>query len=524
MTRCIHLADILEAQADAIGDRPAMITGDAEFTYSELDERATRLANHLASRGVGAGDHVAVHSTNRIEWADAFYACFKLRAVPININYRYVASELRYLYENADCIGAIVAPEYEDVVDEAAPELRFKLVFGDEYDDALASASPQRAFGERSPHDRYLLYTGGTTGMPKGVEWRQEDIVRAALNGLRLGAPIESVEQLATEAAANENPLRLFTLAPLMHASGQWTMASAHVGGATLVLHTEKRFDARAVLDLVSRTGVQSLSVIGDAMARPIAEALASGDAPDLSGVFVIANGGAPLSAAVREQIRVALPNVMISDNYGSSETGTSGSRMDGGEGYASPRFNAGPNVTVLNDRFEVCGPGEIGMLARSGDIPLGYYKDPEKTAATFPVVDGKRWSLSGDFARIEDDGTIAVLGRGSVCINSGGEKIYPEEVEAALLKHEAVFDAAVVGTPSDRWGEQVTALVRLRDGARPNEEDLREHCRTHVADYKVPKRIMFVGEVPRTPAGKVDYVAAKQEARSSASEMKGVR
>jgi acyl-CoA synthetase (AMP-forming)/AMP-acid ligase II len=516
--RHVHLGDIIEVLADAVGDKPAVVTGESERTYAELDDRSTRLANHLADAGVRPGEHVAIHAMNCVEWVESFYACVKLRAVPINVNYRYVEAELRYLYDNADCVAVVVAPEFVDAVESATDALtamRHRLVIGDEYERAITAASSDRGFGERSPDDLYMIYTGGTTGMPKGVMWRQEDIVRGAMNAGRLGAPIDTVEQLGAEAAAAPGQGRLMALGPMMHGGGQWVMGNAHVAGGVFVLYTERRFDPHTVLELAARAGVHSLSTIGDAMARPIAEALLDPACPpyDLSNLFSIGNGGAPLSAGVRDQLRRALPNVMILDSYGASETGAAGSRADQGEGFSSPRFNTGADVTVLSDDGRVCAVGEVGKLARSGNIPLGYYKDPDKTAATFPVVDGTRWVVPGDFARIEDDGSVTVLGRGSVSINSGGEKIHPEEVEAALVQHPAVFDAVVVGTPSERWGQQVTALVQVRAGTDVSFDELRAHCRTLVADYKVPKTVLFVDAVPRTPVGKVDYKRSVDEA-----------
>jgi acyl-CoA synthetase (AMP-forming)/AMP-acid ligase II len=287
------------------------------------------------------------------------------------------------------------------------------------------------------------------------------------------------------------------------------------VAGGVFVLYTDRRFNPHAVLTLAARAGVHSISTIGDAMARPLAEALLDPGRPDydLSNLVSIGNGGAPLTAAVREQLRLALPNVMILDSYGASETGAAASRADDGEGFSAPRFNAGADVTVLSDDGRVCDVGEVGMLARSGHIPLGYYKDPEKTAATFKQIDEKRWVIPGDFAQREVDGSITVLGRGSVSINSGGEKIYPEEVEAALVRHRDVFDAVVVGTPNERWGQQVTALVQLRVGASASADELTAHCRTLLADYKVPKEFLLVERAPRTPVGKADYAEATASA-----------
>lgn len=510
--RPLNLADILEALADAVPERLAIVTQGRNYTYAEIDERSTRLANHLVSLGVEPGQHVAVHSTNRIEWVDAFYGCFKARAVPININFKYLRDELAYLYDNADCVAAIVAPEHVAAVQELTlPTLKHLIALGEEYDAALEAASTQR-LGGRSADDHYVLYTGGTTGSPKGVVWRQEDIIKAALNAGRFGAPIESVEALAAEAAANQSPMTLLACGPMMHGGSQWILGNGHVSGATVALYTEASFQADKVLDLVQKAGVNSLTFLGDAMGRPVAEAiLAEPDRWDLSSLVAVSNGAAPLSEGVRESIRKALPGRFILDSYGSSESGTTGSRVDDGSDgpLGAPKFGVGDDVEVFDAEMRPCPPGERGMLGRSGPIPLGYYKDPVKSAATFKEVDGVRWSIPGDFARREEDGTVTVLGRGSVCINTGGEKVHPEEVEAVLLRHEDVFDAVVVGTPHERWGQQVTALVQRRDGSQIGEEDLREHARSLISNYKVPKEIIFVPQVPRTPVSKVDYPAS---------------
>ncbi len=516
MARHIHLADLLESMADAVPDRPALITSTSAQTYAELDERATRLANHLAAQGIRAGDHVAVHALNGPEWVEAFYGCFKLRAVPVNVNYRYVQSELRYLYDNSDAKAVIVGAQYVEALAGVAgdlPGLTHRLVIGEDYEAALAAASAERDFAERSEDDIYLVYTGGTTGMPKGVMWRQEDLIKGALNAYRQNAPIESVDALARAAVDAPMVFSAMAIGPMMHGGCQWAMGNLHVIGGTFVLYSEPRFDPYRALELAARTRVLSLTTMGDAMARPIAEALADQERPawDLTGLKVLSNGAAPLSAAVREQLVAALPGVMISDGYGSSETGSTGIKQDQGDTYAAPRFHVGPNTDVLDEQFRPCPVGVTGVLATKGHIPLGYYKDPEKTATTFPTVDGVRWVVSGDFARREDDGTVSVLGRGSVSINSGGEKIHPEEVEAVLLKHPDIFDAVVVGTPNDRWGQQVTALVQARGKARPTVADLREFCRGKIADYKAPKEILYVEQVPRTPVGKSDYKVAKE-------------
>jgi acyl-CoA synthetase (AMP-forming)/AMP-acid ligase II len=516
--RPLNLADVFEVVSDAVPDRVAIATIDRDYTYAELDERSTRLANHLVSLGVRPGDHVAVHSRNRIEWVDAFYGCFKARAVPININYKYLHDELTYLYDNADCVAAIVAPEHLDAVRALdVPTLRHTIVLGEDYEAALAAASTER-LGGREAGDLYVLYTGGTTGNPKGVMWRHDDVILAALNASRFGAPIESVEKLGEEAAANENPMVLLACGPMMHGGSQWTMGNGHVAGCTLALYTEPNFHAEKVLDLVERAGVNSMTFLGDAMGRPVAEAiLAEPDRWDLSALVAVSNGAAPLTEGVRETIRQALPGRFILDTYGASESGATASRIDDGTDgpVGAPKFSAGPDIEVFDPEMRPCPVGVDGMLGRSGPIPLGYYKDPVKTAATFKEIDGVRWSIPGDFARREEDGSVTVLGRGSVSINTGGEKVHPEEVEAVLLRHDDVFDVAVVGTPHERWGQQVTALVQKRVGAEVSADDLRDFARTLISNYKVPKEIFFVPEVPRTAVSKVDYRASAELAGS---------
>lgn len=518
--RPLNLADVFEAIADAVPDRAAIITMDGTYTYADIDRRATRLANHLLSLGVQPGDHVAVHSKNRIEWVEAFYGCFKARVVPININYKYLREELQYLYGNSDAVVALIAPEHVEAVAELdVPKLRHTLVFGEDYEAALAAASADRPSDTgRTGQDHYVLYTGGTTGNPKGVVWRHEDWIPAALNAGRFGAPIESVEQLAQEAAANESPMVLLALGPMMHGGSQWTMANGHVAGQSMALYTEASFSAETAMDLVQHAGVTSLTFLGDAMGRPVADAiLAEPDRWDLSRLISISNGAAPLSDGVRAQLREALPGRFILDTYGASESGATASRIDDGNDgpLGPPRFGASDDVEVFDPvDFTPCPVGVDGLLGRTGPIPLGYYNDPVKTAATFREIEGRRWSIPGDFARREEDGTIAVLGRGSVCINTGGEKVHPEEVESALLRHDDVFDAVVVGTPHERWGQQVTALVHLREGATASADDLRDHVKGLLANYKAPKEVLFVSHVPRTPVSKVDYPASTRLAQ----------
>jgi fatty-acyl-CoA synthase len=520
-----NLADLFELVADRIPDRLALVAGDRRLTYRELDERATRFGRYLRDVGVAPGQHVGIYAVNRAEWVEAMLGCYKARAVPINVNYRYTADELRYLFDNADLVALVYEAEFGPLVASVLPglpDLEHLLVLDDgtgtvtedlaavEYEHALASASgSDRAFGPRSADDLYILYTGGTTGMPKGVLWRGEDIFFAAMGGGNYGgppitAPEEIVEHLA------DTPMATLALAPLMHGNAQWTLSIALYGGNTVVLNTGRRFDADEIWDLVEREHVLVISLVGDAMARPLIDVLARRQ--QVPPVFAIVSGGAILSAAVKDEINERLPNVMIIDAFGASETGANGAVDMTDKG---PRFRMNEWTTVITDDGKPAAVGELGLLARRGHVPLGYYKDAEKSASTFIELDGERWAVPGDRAVIEDDGTINVLGRGSQCINTGGEKVYPEEVEAVLKSHPDVFDAVVVGVPDERFGESVAAVVSPRSGHEVTLDDLVAHARTALAGYKLPKRLVVVDEVSRTPAGKPNYRWAKELAAS---------
>ena len=509
--RAFNLADLFEVVADAYPERLALVAGAVRLTYGELDRRANRLAHHLLAIGVEPGDHVGIYVWNRAEWIETMLAAYKARAVPINVNYRYVEDELHYLFDNADLVALVHEQEFGPRVEtrrEDLPRLRHMLVIGDDYEEALAAQSPERDFGPRSPDDLYILYTGGTTGMPKGVMWRSEDIFFGAMGGGNFaGPPVERPEDLARSAA--NPPVVVCVTAPMMHGGGQWVTFITFTTAGTVVLYTGRRYDADEIWRIAARERANSVMVVGDAMARPLAEALDGRADLDLSALAAIGSGGAILSKAVKEQLRAALPDVMVIDSFGASETGANGSVMDLDAPAAGPRFTMGEHTTVLGDDLRPVAPGsgEVGRLARKGHIPLGYYKDEGKTAATFLCdADGVRWVVPGDFATVEADGTITLLGRGSVSINTGGEKVFPEEVEAALKSHPDVFDAVVVGVPDERFVERVVALVTPRPGAELTLDELREHCRRSIASYKAPRELHVVDEIVRTPAGKPDY------------------
>ncbi|HUD17908.1 MAG TPA: acyl-CoA synthetase [Acidimicrobiales bacterium] len=530
-TRQFNLADLFEVVVDTVPDRLALVAGPARLTYRELDDRANRFGHYVQARGIGTGAHVGILAHNCAPWAEAMVGCYKARTVPINLNFRYVAAELSYLIENADLKMLVferaLAPLVtESLADSGQSDAISLLVIDDgsatgpvpsatDYEVALGSVGDGRDFGPRSPDDIYALYTGGTTGMPKGVLWRQEDIFFAAMGGGGWGAsPITRADELADRINTNESArLVMLVVAPLMHGNAQWVMWNAFMMGGTAVLYTDHCYDPDALWRLIGDEGVVSIGLVGDAMARPLAEALASAPTGtyDTSSLVIIGSGGAMLSATVKDELRKQLPNVMVMDRFGSSESGAQGAVEDGATG---PRFAMSDDTSVLNEDLRPLTPGDgqMGRLARTGRIPIGYYKDRAKTEATFPVdADGVRWSVPGDLASVEPDGTITVHGRGSASINSGGEKIFPEEVEAAIKTHPDVFDAIVVGLPDDRFGERVAVVVQPRGGqGTPTLEDLQDHCRAHIAGYKIPRQMLTVQSIPLTAAGKPDGKAAR--------------
>jgi acyl-CoA synthetase (AMP-forming)/AMP-acid ligase II len=541
-TRHFNFADLFELAVDKVPDRLALVDARREVTYRELDERATRLAHTLSDLGVKAGDHVGILATNCIEWVESVFAIYKIRASAVNINFRYVEEELRYLFENSDVVACIYQREYGPLVAaarSAQPKLQHfvRIEWNDstaddaaldpvEFEAAVAAGSPERDFPERSDDDLYLLYTGGTTGMPKGVMWRHEDVYFALGGGIdvftneRVTAPEASSEKIDV---TQPKGLVSIILPPLMHGAGQFSVYRTLFEGNSAVMPA--RFEPEEVWHTVEKYGVNVMQVTGDAMARPLADTLERlRDTLDVSSLVSFGSTAAIFSQTVKDQLQELLPEYLVmTDSVGSTETGMNGIRFvtkgdAPKDGITS--VQASRDSVVLDDDFEEVDPGSgtVGLLARGGNIPLGYYNDPVKTAETF-VTDtkGRRWSIPGDFARVEADGRITLLGRGSASINSGGEKIYPEEVEGALKSHPDVYDVLVVGVPDERWGERVCALLQPRTGREPELEELREHCRTRIAGYKIPRQLLLVEEVPRLPNGKPDYRSAKEQAKERA-------
>ncbi len=523
-----NLADLFEAAVDAFPDREYLVAEGRRLTYAQMEDRANRLAHHLAAQGVRKGEHVGIYALNSTEWVITAWAVFKLRAVWVNINYRYVHDELRYLFTNADLVALVHQRQFSPRVAALLPELpalRHVVVIDDDsqepdpsedavdFEEALAGASPERDFAPRSGDDIYILYTGGTTGMPKGVVWRHEDVFFALGGGIdaMTGTRMERPQQMVEKGLAAGGPLTFLPVAPLMHGATQWGVMGQSFTGNRIVLVA--KFDPQEVWSLIDREKVNMIMITGDAMGKPLIEALDEpGASYDLSSLIGFTSTAALFSPAVKDEFFRHFPNLIMTDAIGSSESGNNGiTRVLPG----ATAMKGGPTVTavgesvVFDDALNLVKPGSgvIGKIARAGNIPLGYYNDPKKTAEVFITVDGKRFVMPGDFATIEADGSVTLLGRGSICINSGGEKIFPEEVEAVVRNHPDVMDAIVVGAPDERFGQRVAAIVEPRPGrTAPSLEAVQEHCRGHVAGYKVPRQLHVVDKIERSPSGKPDY------------------
>jgi fatty-acyl-CoA synthase len=534
----MNLAAIHEAIAEAVPDRECIVFRDRRLSWADVTDRTRRLADLLRRHGLGCHtpraelenwesgqDHVALYLHNGNEYLEGMLGAYKARAVPFNVNYRYVDDELVYLFDNADARAVIYHACFAPTlarIRSRLPEIRLWLQVDDgsgeellqgaiPYEQALAEADPKPPEA-LSADDLYILYTGGTTGMPKGVLWRQEDIFHAALSS---GIPAGSIEEIV--ARARTGGIRSVPAPPFMHGAAHWASFNMwHIGGTIVIQSDGTRLDAHDIWSTVEREKANHLLIVGDAFARPLLDQLKQ-RRYDLSSLALMSSGGAILTAALKDELLEHLPQLRIMDALGSSESGAQAATVAvAGQKAQTGQFAMAPDNLVL--REDLSGPvtpgsDEEGWLARRGNIPLGYYKDEEKTRRTFPIVAGARYAVPGDRAKVEADGTLRLLGRDSVTINTGGEKVFAEEVEHALKHHEAVYDAVVVGTPNERFGQQVTAIVRLREGAKADEEALRETSREHIARYKVPRAFVFVDEIVRSPSGKADYRWARETA-----------
>jgi len=540
------IAEVTEALAAAHPDRPAVVTPTATITAGELARRTRRLGHALNRRGFGlrreradlAGhesgqDHLAIYLHNGPEYLEAMLGAFKGRLAPLNVNYRYVADELRYLLHDASARVVLYhdrfAPTLAGVLaDLPSVELLVQVPDGSgadllpgavRYDDLLAEGSEDPPAG-LSPDDLYILYTGGTTGMPKGVLWRQHDIFVAAMGGRPFGQAEAHPSVESIVAAAETGGAAMMSVAPLMHGAAQWASFNAlTMGNHVAFPPNADRLDPAAIWETVAERRVISLQIVGDAMGRPLVDELERGGY-DTSGLFALVSGGAALNEALKARFLEAVPHAVVLDAVGSSETGAQMGHTSARGAVSTGTFDPGPETLVVDaamTRRLVPGDDETGWLAQRGHVPLGYLGDAAKTAATFPVIDGERFAIPGDRARWRADGLIELLGRDSVTINSGGEKIFAEEVEQAIARHPDVYDVVVVGRPSERWGAEVVAVVQLANGADALPEDLLAEAARHVARYKLPKAVLFRDEIQRSPAGKADYRWAREQALDGA-------
>ncbi|MCP3985674.1 MAG: acyl-CoA synthetase [bacterium] len=542
-----HFGEAFDAIASAIPDREAIVFRDRRFSFAQLAERSRRFANVLVDAGLrvqterstlagheSGQPHLAMYAYNGNEYIEGMLGAFRARVAPLNVNYRYVEEELLYLFQDSQAKAILYHAEFAQhiaSVRDRLPDLELLIQIADDsgepllpgavdYEAALAAASPDAPDVQPSPDDLYILYTGGTTGMPKGVLWRSADIHMGAMGGRRFGgAEMTSLAEIAE--AAEAGPGAKFLVGPpLMHGAAQWgAFINFGMGNGVAFPNDNKKLDPDDFLSTVERERAASMMIVGDAFARPLLDQLAKKEY-DLSSLLVIASGGAPLSTAAKKEFLERLPNVTIMDSIGSSETGaqaTNPSNKDTGVSTGDFKPLAGAAV-VSADLTGVLAPGddEVGWFAQQGRVPLGYFRDAEKTQKTFPMIAGTRYAVPGDRARYREDGSIEVLGRDSVTINSGGEKIYAEEVEHALKQHSGVFDVVVAGRPSERWGQEVVAVVALREGAVADEPGLLSEAGKHLARYKLPKAFVFCDVIQRSPSGKADYRWAKAQVEAA--------
>ncbi|MCA1270164.1 acyl-CoA synthetase [Streptomyces rubiginosohelvolus] len=529
-----NLADLFESVVDAVPDREALLyvdhpgTGaERRLTYAELDTAANRIAHHLIDAGIRPGEHLGLHLYNGVEYLQTVLGALKARIVPVNVNYRYVEEELVYLYRDADLAALVFDGEFDERVAAAAPQapgLRHLVRVGAaataagpgpaavSFAEAEASGSPDRGFAQRSADDQFIIYTGGTTGMPKGVMWRQEDLFFSGLGGgAPTGEPVKTPQELAERVAAGGDGITFFPTPPLMHGTSTLTAFIGFNFGQRVVVH--RKFVPDEVLRTIEKEKVTSVSLVGDAMLRPLIDCLkGSLRGTDCSSLFSVSSSGAIMSDSVRAEFQALVPTVLLLNNFGSSESGFNGTATADSGPEKGFRVQVNARTEVVDPvTYEPVAPGEPGRIAQRGHVPLGYYNDPAKTADTFFRRGDERWVLLGDMATVDADGIVTVLGRGSQCINTGGEKVYPEEVEQALKSHADVYDALVAGVPDERWGNRVAAVVQLREGADALTLDaVQAHCRTRLAGYKIPRALVLADRIQRSPSGKADYRWAK--------------
>jgi len=516
----LSFADIWEKIADAFPDAPAQIHGDRRYTWAEFDRRADGVAQALLDAGLRHQDKVAQYLYNGAEYLESLFGTAKVGGVPVNTNYRYTEDELVYLWDNADAVAVVFHGTFVETIErirDRVPGVRLWLWVDDgtgpcpawatPYEQA-ASAATGRVGAKRGPDDIYMLYTGGTTGMPKGVMWRQGDL-------------IDSYARTVDPNATWQMPVMPggvgLPACPLMHGTGAFVAFIMLNGAGSVVTLTKRNYDPVELLDTIERDKVNVMAIVGDVFAKPMLRELdANPGRWDISSMLAIISSGVMWSHETKQGLLKHHPGMILNDAFSSSEALGMGSSVSSGDNAAdTAKFTLGPNTRVIDEDGKdiVPGSGDVGMVAVKGLVPVGYYKDPEKSAKTFRVIDGDRYSVPGDFATVEADGTLKILGRGSVCINTGGEKVFPEEVEEVIKRYEPVLDCAVVGVPDEKWGEAITAIVQPRPGDEIDDDELVKHVKANLAAYKAPKHVVVVDTLGRSPAGKLDYPGLKRKA-----------
>ena len=532
----LHFASVWEAVSDIVPNRPALICGNTTRTWREYDDRAARIAALLDAHGIGHDSKVGIYLHNSNEYLEAQYGIFKARGVPVNVNYRYKAGELVYLLDNADAEALFFQACYAARIWEIRkqlPKVKLYVQVDDGTESLLADAVDyERSIRDHAPMERierrsdetYMLYTGGTTGMPKGVMYQHRQFISAMMGavaslGLEVPSRVEDIPAVIEATQAAEGLPVSLTACPLMHGTGMWLGSiMPHLTGGTVVTVSKLGLDPHLIWSEVERNRCTSVTIVGDAFAKPMLDALDDaakrGNPYDLSSLDRIVSSGVMWSAEIKEGL-LAHHDMRLVDAMGSTEGGIGSSIATRAEHTQTARFQINPGVKVITDdgREVVPGSGEMGKLATSGLVPMGYYKDPEKSAATFKEIDGVRYSFPGDYATVEEDGAITLLGRGSNCINTAGEKVYPEEVEEAVKRHPSIYDCLVVGLTDERFGQRVVAVASIEEREAVDEQGLIDFTRDHLAGYKLPKQVLFVEEVRRAPNGKADYKWARNQA-----------
>ncbi|PCJ12150.1 MAG: acyl-CoA synthetase [Gammaproteobacteria bacterium] len=527
-----NLGDVHDALAEVLpADAPAIIHDDTSVGWQEFTRRGNNVGRFLLENGLNYGDKVAFYMRNVPAYSETMSACFKARLVHVNINYRYVDEELKYVIANSDAVAVVYSAEFADFVlaiRDKLPEVKLWIEVADgepalkdvaDYETIAQQGSGAPLEIKRSPEDLLFLYTGGTTGMPKGVMWTQSDLFTLLSRNPKV-PPAKSLAELVARVGKLGAGPKILPACPLMHGTGLITAISAHGAGGAVVTVSSKKLDPAAIWQSVTNNGVNSISIVGDAFAKPLLKELQENpDRYELKSLKAIVSSGLMWSPEIKEGLLECHPRMALRDSFGSSEAlGFGDMETTAGQKAKTAKFRKSENCKVFTeDHREIKpGTGEVGFVALSGPMPVGYYKDPKKTESTFPTINGVRYSIPGDWCSIETDGTLTLLGRGSVCINSGGEKIYPEEIEEVIKKHPATEDVLVVGVPDEKWGQAVTAVVQLVKGETLTQQALVDFVKQHLAAYKAPKHVLFHSTVYRAVNGKSDYKRVTRYAKET--------